>query len=92
VRTINQRDLRNDSSAILRAVEAGESMVIAKSGIPVAELRPLRRARSVKAEAWRAILQHLPPIDAQALRHDVDEALDPAPRDPFETAEPSVRG
>jgi antitoxin (DNA-binding transcriptional repressor) of toxin-antitoxin stability system len=83
VRTINQRDLRNDSSAILRAVEAGESMVVAKSGIPVAELRPLRGAKFVPAATWFAIARQLPRVDPGALRRDVDTDVDPEAGDPF---------
>lgn len=38
---ISQRQFRNESGAILRAVEAGESFVITNNGRPVAELRPI---------------------------------------------------
>ena len=38
---ISQRQLRNDSGAVLRAVEAGESFVITNNGRPVGELRPI---------------------------------------------------
>jgi prevent-host-death family protein len=38
---ISQRQLRNDSGAVLRAVEAGETFVITSNGRPVAELRPV---------------------------------------------------
>src|SRR4051794_37694160 len=83
MRTINQRDLRNDSSAILRAVEAGESMVVAKSGIPIAELRPLRRAKFVPARSWLVIARQLPSLDTAALRQDIDATVDPRSDDPF---------
>ena len=38
---ISQRQLRNESGAVLRAVEAGESFIITNNGRPVAELRPI---------------------------------------------------
>ena len=38
-RVITQRELRNDSAAILREVEGGATVVIARRGMPVAELR-----------------------------------------------------
>lgn len=38
---ITQRQLRNDSGAILRAVEAGETFIITNNGRPVAEIRPI---------------------------------------------------
>jgi len=38
---ISQRQLRNESGAVLRAVEAGETFVVTSNGRPVAELRPI---------------------------------------------------
>lgn len=38
---ISQRQFRNESGAILRAVEAGEAFIITNNGRPVAELRPI---------------------------------------------------
>ncbi|CAM2756385.1 type II toxin-antitoxin system Phd/YefM family antitoxin [Actinomyces slackii] len=35
---ISQRELRNDSAAVLRRVEAGEEMTVTRRGIPVARL------------------------------------------------------
>ena len=51
VRTISQRELRNDNAAIIRAVEAGESFTVTKRGVPVARVIPvpetdLRRVRA----------------------------------------------
>lgn len=50
VRSISQRELRNDNAAIIRAVEAGESFTVTKRGVPVARVTPvpesdLRRVR-----------------------------------------------
>ena len=49
--TIPQRDLRNDVSAVLRRVEAGEEFVVTVSGRPVAELRPVAKRGSLAAFA-----------------------------------------
>lgn len=38
---ISQRQLRNDSAVVLRAVESGESFIITNNGRPVAEIRPI---------------------------------------------------
>ncbi len=56
------RDLRNDVSAVLRRVEAGERLRVTVSGRPVAQLMPLSsRPGSMRWEAflggadlWRA--------------------------------------
>lgn len=39
--TVAHRELRNDSAAILRRVEAGETLQVTNRGIPVARLVPL---------------------------------------------------
>jgi prevent-host-death family protein len=59
---IAARDLRNDVSAVLRRVEAGEHLRVTVSGRPVAELVPLSaRPQSIpwsvfnkRADKWRA--------------------------------------
>lgn len=69
------RDLRNNSAALLKRVQQGESVVVTKDGEPVAEVIPLRRTplhRDQLVLRWAAI----PPIDAEQFRHDVDEMLD----------------
>jgi prevent-host-death family protein len=42
--TIAQRELRNDMAAVLRRVEAGETVRITSNGRPVADLVPVERA------------------------------------------------
>lgn len=44
------RELRNDVSAILRRVEAGETLTVTVQGRPVAQLTPL--ARRPEAMPW----------------------------------------
>lgn len=41
VRSISQRELRNDNAEIIRAVEAGESFTVTRRGVPVARLTPV---------------------------------------------------
>jgi antitoxin (DNA-binding transcriptional repressor) of toxin-antitoxin stability system len=43
VKHITVRELRLQTSAMLRAVIEGESFIIEKSGVPVAELRPYKQ-------------------------------------------------
>ena len=73
---INQRELRNDSGRILQAVSDGETFIVARNGTPVAELRPLPKKTFVSKEELRSGL-HLPPIDHQKLREDLDTHVDP---------------
>jgi prevent-host-death family protein len=38
--TISQRELRNDSGAIMRRVEQGETFTVTRNGVPIADLLP----------------------------------------------------
>jgi len=43
---ISQRELRNESGAIMRRVEQGECFTVTRNGVPVADLVPHDRAGS----------------------------------------------
>lgn len=81
-REITQRELRNESGQIMRELDDGETFVVTRNGVPVGELRPLRRHRFVAAEAAVAVFRTAPPVDYKALRADLDAAAsqDTAPR------------
>lgn len=73
---ITQRQLRNDSGAIMRRLEAGERFLVTRNGIPVGELTPLRRRHFVSADVAIAAFAGAPPVDAEQLRQDLDRFLD----------------
>jgi len=77
---ITQRELRNDSGAIMRAVERGESFTITRNGTPVGRLIPLRRRVFVPREEVVAAFASAPVLDAERFRRDVDDVAD---QDPF---------
>jgi prevent-host-death family protein len=81
-RHITQRELRNQSGEIMRALDRGESFVVTRNGVPVGELTPIRRQRFVPAEVVIAAFAGAPRIDFQQFRADVDRAVDqdPTPR------------
>jgi prevent-host-death family protein len=56
VRTIPQRELRNNSARVLREAEAGEMFTITVDGRPVATLGPHRPRQWVSAAAIEEIL------------------------------------
>lgn len=82
MREITQRELRNQSGSIMRALDEGESFVVTRHGDPVGELRPLRRRRAIPAAAAVALFRGAPPVDYARLRADLDATVDqdPAPR------------
>lgn len=41
MKTISQRELRNDNAQVMRAIEDGEELTITCRGVPVARLLPL---------------------------------------------------
>ena len=79
---ITQRELRNSSGAIMRALDKGESFIVTRNGTPVGELLPVRRRQFVKASQILAAFATATPIDSARFRRDVDEVLDqdPSPR------------
>jgi len=75
-REITQRELRNGSGEVMRALDAGESFIVTRNGVPVGELRPLRQTAFVPKERVLAAFAHAAPIDAERFRSDVDRLLD----------------
>jgi prevent-host-death family protein len=79
-REISQRELRNESGEIMRALDRGEMFVVTRNGVPVGELTPLRKRRFVSADAAVALFAGAPAIDSVRFRADVDAILDQNPR------------
>lgn len=81
-REITQRELRNQSGEVMRALDRGESFVVTRNGVPVGELMPLRHQRFVSAETVVAIFASAPGIDSGRFVNDLDAVADqdPAPR------------
>ena len=64
-RTIPQRELRNNISAILRAAESGETFTVTVRGRPVARVIPPGEAGRPRTDVDRATLERIlaEPID-----------------------------
>ena len=63
---------------VIEAVVAGESFVVTRNGVPVAEVRPIRTARRTfvpKAELV-ALASAGPHIDGDLFRADLDRVVD----------------
>ncbi|MDI3422078.1 type II toxin-antitoxin system Phd/YefM family antitoxin [Streptomyces luteolus] len=72
MKTITQREFRNNSAAVMDAVEAGETYHITRNGIEVAELRPVTRRRELTAEELVARARRLPRLDYEQMRREAD--------------------
>jgi prevent-host-death family protein len=75
MKVITQREFRNQSAAVMDAVEAGETYHITRNGTEVAELRPLSRKRRLTAAELVARHRRLPRIDSAQLRKEADEVF-----------------
>jgi prevent-host-death family protein len=76
-RRITQRELRNDSAAVLREVQAGQTLTVTRNGTPVAELRPIPARRFVPRAAIADAARRSPRVDFSRLRADLDAVVDP---------------
>lgn len=72
---VTVRDLRNHGGDVLDRVSRGEVVVVTRDGVPVAELRPVRR-RGLTASELMARRRNLPHLDPEAVRRDLDSVLD----------------
>jgi prevent-host-death family protein len=75
-RTITQRELRNDSGAVLREVQAGRTLIVTRNGVPVAELRPVPPRRFVPRAVIADAARRAPRVDAARFRADLDTVVD----------------
>ncbi|HUI03127.1 MAG TPA: type II toxin-antitoxin system prevent-host-death family antitoxin [Acidimicrobiales bacterium] len=77
-RVIPQRALRNDNAKVIDAVAEGESFVITRNGVPVAEIRPVQGARRTRVPRHEllALAASGPHVDAAGFRSDLDRRLD----------------
>lgn len=73
MKTITQREFRNNSAAVMDAVEAGETYHITRNGIEVAELRPLPRRRRLTAEELVGRHRRMPRVDYTEMRREAEE-------------------
>jgi antitoxin (DNA-binding transcriptional repressor) of toxin-antitoxin stability system len=92
VRTISQRELRNDSGKILRELRDGEEFEVTVNGESFGILRmtppPAKPQRFVSAEALRALYADAPLTaeQADAWKRDVRDTFDDELDDPYARA------
>jgi predicted nucleic acid-binding protein/antitoxin (DNA-binding transcriptional repressor) of toxin-antitoxin stability system len=68
-RDLTQRELRNESGEIMRALDAGEVFVVTRNGVVVGELTPTRR-RFVSRDAALVAFSAAAPLDPERWRAD----------------------
>lgn len=75
MKTVTVRELRNNGAAVLDQVARGEELIVTRDGAEVAELRPRRRPAPASVDLIEH-RRHLPKIDPDLLRRDIDLVLD----------------
>jgi len=60
---LSATDVARSFSAVMNRVDAGEEIEIVRNGVPVAELRPAPRRRTLSAERWRELMASAPAVD-----------------------------
>jgi prevent-host-death family protein len=88
---IGQRELRNDNAEIIRRVEDGESFVVTRRGVPIADLVPHQPVtegprRFLPASEFLTLMQSTPDWDVAQFRRDrelLDDLVDDTDRDPW---------
>lgn len=78
-RRITQRELRNDSGRIMRALDKGKQFIVTRNGVPVGELVPVRQRRFVPTEAVLAAFAGAPRLARGRFRKDLDALIDQDP-------------
>jgi antitoxin (DNA-binding transcriptional repressor) of toxin-antitoxin stability system len=78
-RTITQRELRNSSGKIVRALDRGETFLVTREGDPVGELRPVARRRFVPAGEVMAAFASACRVDTTRFQRDLDVVVDQDP-------------
>ncbi|WP_280444659.1 type II toxin-antitoxin system Phd/YefM family antitoxin [Nocardia brasiliensis] len=73
MKVITQREFRNNSAAVMDAVEAGETFRVTRNGVEIAELRPVNRRRRLTAEELVEKHRKLPRLNYAEIRKEADE-------------------
>ena len=73
MKVISQREFRNNSAAVMDAVEAGEVYHVTRNGVEIAEVRPVERRRRRTAEELVERHRRLPRVDRDRMRDEADE-------------------
>lgn len=78
-KTIAQRELRNDNARVIDEVVSGQTFIVTRNGVPVAELRPVQRPRRrfVPKAELKTLTAAGPHLDAAKFRTDLDRIVDP---------------
>ncbi|WP_410584097.1 type II toxin-antitoxin system Phd/YefM family antitoxin [Amycolatopsis sp. lyj-108] len=73
MKVITQRELRNNSAAVMDPVEAGETYHVTRNGVEVAEVRPISRRRRFTVAELVERHRRSPQVDVGRMHEEADE-------------------
>ncbi|MFD3684075.1 type II toxin-antitoxin system Phd/YefM family antitoxin [Nocardiopsis sp. NPDC058631] len=73
MKTITQREFRNNAASVMDQVEAGETFHVTRNGVEVAEVSPIARRRRLSAEELVERHRRLPHVDYTRMREEADD-------------------
>jgi prevent-host-death family protein len=72
MKTITQREFRNNAASVMDEVEAGETFHVTRNGVEVAQVSPVPRRRRLTAEQLVERHRRLPRVDFARMREEAD--------------------
>lgn len=75
LRVLTFNELSDDCDEIVRALDRGDRFVVTHQGMPVADLTPVHRHRSVSTTTLLSAFAGAPTVDAERFRVDLDAGL-----------------
>lgn len=60
---LSATEVAREFSSVLSRVDAGEEVEVLRNGVPIVQMRPARRGRTVSASRWRELMASAPPVD-----------------------------
>jgi prevent-host-death family protein len=70
-RVVNMHEAKTKLSELVAEVEAGEEVILARAGKPVARLMPLRKARPRRLGRWKGKVRMSKDFDAPLSKKDL---------------------
>ncbi|MEU1898083.1 type II toxin-antitoxin system prevent-host-death family antitoxin [Nocardiopsis dassonvillei] len=72
MKTITQREFRNNAASVMEEVEAGETFHVTRNGVEVARVSPVPRRRRLTAEQLAERHRRLLRVDFALMREEAD--------------------
>lgn len=76
MRTISQRELRNDNAEIMRGIEEGETYVVTRRGVPIARIVPYVEESGLRIDRPARVRGRFSDIERVTVSESIEDMLD----------------